>query len=157
MSPYGMVHTTPFLIFQILTDTGANVRKWTRVFSTQRWVILVARTRRKKKEENSVVALRSLLNVFACGQVSSPRLYRSTIRLNEEKKIWKVKTWGLRWWFYNLLPVTSSLENEESKMDSQVPCGSVRVNELRDFIKRQFKQIDSFFYLGVHDLHSQSL
>ena len=29
-----------------------------------------------KKEENSVVALRSLLNVFACGQVSSPRLYR---------------------------------------------------------------------------------
>ena len=29
-----------------------------------------------KKEENSVVALRSLLNVFAGGQVSSPRLYR---------------------------------------------------------------------------------
>ena len=25
---------------------------------------------------NSVVALRSILNVFACGQVSSPRLYR---------------------------------------------------------------------------------
>ena len=30
----------------------------------------------EKKEESSVVALRSLLNVFACGQVSSPRLYR---------------------------------------------------------------------------------
>ena len=30
----------------------------------------------KKREEKSVVALRSLLNVFACGQVSSPRLYR---------------------------------------------------------------------------------
>ena len=30
----------------------------------------------EKKEENSVVALRSLLNVFACGQLSSPRLYR---------------------------------------------------------------------------------
>ena len=30
----------------------------------------------EKKEENSVVALRSLLNVFACGQVSSLRLYR---------------------------------------------------------------------------------
>ena len=29
-----------------------------------------------KKEEKNVVALRSLLNVFACGQVSSPRLYR---------------------------------------------------------------------------------
>ena len=41
------------LIF-ILTDTGENVQKWTRVFSTRRWVILVARTRRKKKEENSV-------------------------------------------------------------------------------------------------------
>ena len=30
----------------------------------------------EKREENSVVALRSLLDVFACGQVSSPRLYR---------------------------------------------------------------------------------
>ena len=30
----------------------------------------------EKREENSVVALRSLLNLFACGQVSSPRLYR---------------------------------------------------------------------------------
>ena len=36
-----------------LTDTGENVQKWTRVFSTRRWVILVARTRRKKREENS--------------------------------------------------------------------------------------------------------
>ena len=30
----------------------------------------------EKREENSMVALRSLLNVFACGQVSCPRLYR---------------------------------------------------------------------------------
>ena len=36
-----------------LTNTGKNAQKWTRVFSTRRWVILVARTRRKK-EENSV-------------------------------------------------------------------------------------------------------
>ena len=57
------------------TDTGENVQKWTRVFSIRRWVILVARTR-QKKQENNVVALRSLLNVFACTQVSSPRLYR---------------------------------------------------------------------------------
>ena len=35
-------------------------------------VILVARTRRKKIEENSV----DILAKFACGQVSSPRLYR---------------------------------------------------------------------------------
>ena len=32
------------------------------------------------KKENSVVALRSLLNVFACGKVSSPRLYRLIIK-----------------------------------------------------------------------------
>ena len=38
---------------EFLTDTGEFVQKWTRVFSTRRWVILVARTRRKK-EENSV-------------------------------------------------------------------------------------------------------
>ena len=63
-------------INNFLTYTGENVQKWTRVFSTRRWVILVARTRRKKREENSVVALRPLLNVFAGGQVSSPRLYR---------------------------------------------------------------------------------
>ena len=40
----------------------------------------VSHTRRsdasEKREENSVVALRSLLNVFSSGQVSSPRLYR---------------------------------------------------------------------------------
>ena len=38
-----------------LTDTGENVQKWTRVFSTRRWVILVARTRRKKKKKNTCV------------------------------------------------------------------------------------------------------
>ena len=57
---------------RVLTDTGENVQKWTRVFSTRRWVILVAQTRRKTEEEYS----RPLLDVFACGQVSSPRLYR---------------------------------------------------------------------------------
>ena len=41
------------LFFWALTDTGENVQKWTRVFSTRHWVILVARTCRKK-EENSV-------------------------------------------------------------------------------------------------------
>ena len=41
-------------IYVKLTDTGENVQKWTRVFSTRRRVILVARTRRKKREENSV-------------------------------------------------------------------------------------------------------
>ena len=56
----------------ILTDTGENVQKWTRVFSTRRRVILVARTRRKKRRKYS----RPLLAKFACGQVSSPRLYR---------------------------------------------------------------------------------
>ena len=30
----------------------------------------------EKTEKNSVAALRSLLNVFVCGQLSSPRLYR---------------------------------------------------------------------------------
>ena len=58
-----------------LTDTGEMVQKWTRVFSALRWVILVARTRRKKKKKNAC----PLLNVFACGQVSSPRLYRFSL------------------------------------------------------------------------------
>ena len=54
------------------TDIGENVQKWTRVFSTRHWVILVARTRRKKEKKKAC----PLLDVFACGQVSSPRLYR---------------------------------------------------------------------------------
>ena len=37
-----------------LTDTGEFAPKWTLVFSTRRWVILVAR-RRLKKEENTRV------------------------------------------------------------------------------------------------------
>ena len=41
-------------IIRIITDTGENVQKWTRVFSTRRWVLLVARTCRKKGGENSV-------------------------------------------------------------------------------------------------------
>ena len=43
--------------WKILTDTGQFASKWTRVFLTLRWVILVARTRRKKREENSVSTL----------------------------------------------------------------------------------------------------
>ena len=39
----------------LLTDTGEFAPKWTRVFPTWRWVILVARTRRKKREENTRV------------------------------------------------------------------------------------------------------
>ena len=41
-----------------LTDTGENVQKWTRVF--------------KKKKKKTC----PLLDVFACGQVLSSRLYR---------------------------------------------------------------------------------
>ena len=37
-----------------LTDTGQNVQKWTRVFSTRRWVILFARTRRKNRRKYRV-------------------------------------------------------------------------------------------------------
>ena len=55
-----------------LSDTGENVQKWTRVFSTRRWAILVARTGRKKEYKIAC----PLLDVFACGQVSRPRLYR---------------------------------------------------------------------------------
>ena len=36
----------------------------------------------EKKRKNSVVALRSLLDVFACGQVLSPRLYRLNISVS---------------------------------------------------------------------------
>ena len=32
-----------FLTFFKLTDRGENVQKWTRVFSSRRWVILVDR------------------------------------------------------------------------------------------------------------------
>ena len=64
------------------TDTGENVKKWTRVFSTRRWVILVARTRRKKRRkilvstfgrfrlwtsfESSPVSVSLYSPVFAC-------------------------------------------------------------------------------------------
>ena len=41
-------------IIRIITDTDENVQKWTRVFSTRRLVLLVARTCRKKGGENSV-------------------------------------------------------------------------------------------------------
>ena len=40
--------------YLLVTKTGENVQKWTRIFSSRRWVILVARTRRKKREENTV-------------------------------------------------------------------------------------------------------
>ena len=39
-----------------LTDTGENVQKWTRVFSTRRWVIHVARARRKKRRKYRALA-----------------------------------------------------------------------------------------------------
>ena len=66
------------LLKYLLTDTGENVQKWTRVFSTRRWVILVARTRRKKEKKIACPHL----DVFACGQVSIPRLYRLILILN---------------------------------------------------------------------------
>ena len=52
------------------TDTGGNVQKWTRLFSTRRWVVLVARTRRKEEKKILTSAL---------GQI---RLYRLTILMN---------------------------------------------------------------------------
>ena len=61
-----------------LTDIGENVQKWTRVFSRRS-------DASEKREENRVVALRSLFNVFACGQVSSPRLYRLNQNFNFSK------------------------------------------------------------------------
>ena len=74
-----------FWNFKALTDTGENVQKWTRVLSTRRWVILVARTRRKKTK------------VFAYGQVSSPRLYRLKSHIIKASlvKFW-TKTFPLR-------------------------------------------------------------
>ena len=36
----------------MLTDTDENVQKWTRVVSTRRWVILVARSCLKREEKN---------------------------------------------------------------------------------------------------------
>ena len=72
---------TFFLFCILLTDTGENVKKLTRVFSTRRWVILVARMRRKKEKKIAC----PLLDVFAFGQVSSPRLYRSNLKSRSEK------------------------------------------------------------------------
>ena len=69
-----------------LIDTGKNVQKWTQVFSTRRWVKLVARTRRKKEKKIAC----PLLDVFAYGQVSSLRLYRLTRIL--DKTIDKFRT-----------------------------------------------------------------
>ena len=65
-----------FFVYNHLTDKGENVQKWTRVFSTRRWVILVPRTRRKKKKKIAC----PLLDVFVCRQVSSPRLYRFIVK-----------------------------------------------------------------------------
>ena len=45
----------------------------------------------EKEEENSVVALRSLLNVIACGRISSPRLYR--VRLKAVFKVLNQILW----------------------------------------------------------------
>ena len=88
LQPAGSVeylsHISDFEVVISLTDTGENVQKWTRLFSTQRWVILVARTRRKKEKKIAC----PVLDVLACGQVSSPRLYRLTIFSTKfEKKI----------------------------------------------------------------------
>ena len=60
-------------------------REWDKlasVFSARRWVIPVARTRLKKREENSV----DILAKFACGQVSSPRLYLLTKNVPESNR-----------------------------------------------------------------------
>ena len=54
---------------EILTDTGEFALKWTRVFSTRR-----SEASEKKRKKYSC----PLWCKFACGQVSSPRLYRLT-------------------------------------------------------------------------------
>ena len=60
------------VMFVGLTDTGEKVQKWARVFSTRRWVILVARTRRKNREENSMSTFRRfrLWTIFDSSPVS---------------------------------------------------------------------------------------
>ena len=68
----------------MLTDIDENVQKWTRVFSTRRWVNLVARTRGKKKEKKKACPL---LDAFPSGQVSSPRLYRLMLELIDFKNL----------------------------------------------------------------------
>ena len=40
-----------YVKIRVLSNTGESVQKWTRIFSTRRWVIFVARTRRKKKKK----------------------------------------------------------------------------------------------------------
>ena len=67
-----------YMIYDRLYHIGENLQKWTRVFSTRRESY--SSLGRVGKKENRVVAQRSLLNVFACGQVSSPRLYRLKIK-----------------------------------------------------------------------------
>ena len=75
---------------QALTNTGENVQKWTRVFSTRCWVILVAWTRRKKEKEIAC----PLLDVFAFEQVSSHHLYRLTKEFwsNRKKSCWQLSS-----------------------------------------------------------------
>ena len=60
----------------------SKVNASTYVFSTRRWVVIVARTRRKKAKKIAC----PLLDVFACGQVSSPRLYR--LNLYQTRGLW---------------------------------------------------------------------
>ena len=56
-----------------LTDTGEKVQKWTRVFFDS----ALSHTRRSDaSEKRRRKYSRPLLAKFACGQVSSPRLYR---------------------------------------------------------------------------------
>ena len=77
-----------------ISDTGENVQKWTRFFSTRRWVILVARTRRKKRRKYSC----PLLVKFACEQVSRPRLYGIWVPLSSTHPRATVFDAVPRWW-----------------------------------------------------------
>ena len=78
-----------FLKIIILTDTGENVQKWTRVFSTRRWVILVARTRRKKGEDNGLSNFGRfrLWTSFESASVSVKRSFEVTYQF------WKALFW----------------------------------------------------------------
>ena len=99
-----------------LTDTGENVQKWTRVFSTPRWVVLVARTRRKKKKKIAC----PLLDVFACGQVSSPRLYRLRIKYFFGTAFHLIANLSLKWLLKDFLQNIHKWGLEELCMEINV-------------------------------------
>ena len=98
---------------EILTDTGENVQKWTRVFSTRRWVILVTRTRRKENSgstfgqirlrtsfESSPVSVNIGHNfwVFQKSDNRNEKIFNIRIGVIISKNWCLVKIWGDPFW-----------------------------------------------------------